>query len=330
MDKDKNMALPPQMQANHSMVNGTVSSSSGADVIPVNTMNLTPVKDTQLQSDSVDTETGTTAQPDYKDENSITAMTSGNEDTMETEISTSENVTEIVPNTDDGNDIMPAMQPTDPSMVITSNSIAPLTSFTVFPDLPAELRIKIWRFSFPGPRLVSLRLHDEDDPLKSSCRSSAEIPVALSVCYESRVEAQKQYKLSFARIAGVDEVLEPQIYFDFDRDTLFIPEFNPAAQLIVGLIHKPDRNKVENVAILGPTVPIPGTALPVYQTEDDVHVRLCLRSFEGLKKLSFVANPFFGFIPKKIVSNFSCYFSLLDSDIFGSQLLHFLAQYNKS
>lgn len=81
---------------------------------------------------------------------------------------------------------------------------APLTTFTCFSKLPPELRIKIWRFTFPGQRLVEVRRHVT--PMGFKFLTPAPVPVALHINAESRHEAMKVFTLCFAyRQFGVDE-----------------------------------------------------------------------------------------------------------------------------
>jgi hypothetical protein len=88
-------------------------------------------------------------------------------------------------------------------------------SFILFPQLPVELRLKIWKLSLPGPRVVLLK-QDSFPPTKSF-RSPAEIPVALAVCRESRQEALIFYEFAF----GVHE-FPGEICFDFSIDSILL------------------------------------------------------------------------------------------------------------
>ena len=70
--------------------------------------------------------------------------------------------------------------------------IEPLTEFTLFPDLPGELRSKIWRMSIPPTqRLVRIRsawLRDNVTAIwKPVCNSKG--PALLATSSEARAEA---------------------------------------------------------------------------------------------------------------------------------------------
>lgn len=98
----------------------------------------------------------------------------------------------------------------------------PLQTFTLFPLLPTELRLKIWNLTIPGPRTVTI--HYKTRPLKkhqgNAFPSSRWIspdpnPLPLQICHESRTIALKSYTAAFGSHA-----CPRKIYFDFERDTL--------------------------------------------------------------------------------------------------------------
>lgn len=94
--------------------------------------------------------------------------------------------------------------------------------FTLFPNLAKELRLVIWKKALPGPRIVELIYHrrkkdSEGDVIPGHFTSRCHLPINLSVCQESRREALKQYKLSFATRNS-----DPKVYFDPSVDTLLL------------------------------------------------------------------------------------------------------------
>ncbi|KAI6085911.1 hypothetical protein F4821DRAFT_260415 [Hypoxylon rubiginosum] len=106
----------------------------------------------------------------------------------------------------------------------------PPTEFTLFPLLPAELRIKIWNASF-GPRVVELhktidsnvvdnipRLRFGPSPWLSNCSN----PAALSTCSEARVLALKHFTVPLKVFAPRNGVLTPRFLY-----------INPASDLLV-------------------------------------------------------------------------------------------------
>ncbi|TGO24427.1 hypothetical protein BPAE_0103g00280 [Botrytis paeoniae] len=80
-------------------------------------------------------------------------------------------------------------------------------TFHPFPRFPLELRLKLWRLSFPGPRLVRISL------IEGHFMSNAIIPTGLRVCKESRDETLRFYKLCFAA-----DPSNARIYFNVDCD----------------------------------------------------------------------------------------------------------------
>jgi hypothetical protein len=92
-----------------------------------------------------------------------------------------------------------------------------MSTFTLFPTLPIELRLKIWRFTLPGPRNVGIKIRFKDNGFGGwmSRPSTPPPPTALQICHESRAEALKTYILSFGTTA-----YPPTIYFNYEIDTL--------------------------------------------------------------------------------------------------------------
>ncbi|KAI0122914.1 hypothetical protein BJ170DRAFT_687625 [Xylariales sp. AK1849] len=104
-------------------------------------------------------------------------------------------------------------------------------TFTMFSELPPELRIKVWQLAMPEARTVVVRspytrktaipksleesLAQQWDS-SEAWRSNTQIPALLHVNAEARHEALKHYKLSL----GVGQH-PPRVYVDFTRDTLF-------------------------------------------------------------------------------------------------------------
>jgi hypothetical protein len=108
----------------------------------------------------------------------------------------------------------------------------PATKFYKFSHLPKELRLKIWRFTFPASRTIrifeGIELEKRFDPTLPIPWKWAphSIPISLSINHEARTETLRTYKLAFAT-AGSPK----KIYFDFDRDVLAFAEFGPAMQV---------------------------------------------------------------------------------------------------
>ncbi|KAI9875090.1 MAG: hypothetical protein M1830_008884 [Pleopsidium flavum] len=90
----------------------------------------------------------------------------------------------------------------------------PPSTFTCFPRLAAELRLKIWSFTVLEPRILELErrtLADGTTRWHSPTPSGAIVPSTLYACHESREEARKLYhQLSFG------------VWMNFLVDTLYV------------------------------------------------------------------------------------------------------------
>lgn len=97
----------------------------------------------------------------------------------------------------------------------------PFKKFTLFPKLPAELRIKVWRYTFPEPRVVLLDYICRYETALN-IRNTLGIgnvqtfPKALHVNQESREETLRAYYIIYHHPAGfVYSQLQP--FADYRR-----------------------------------------------------------------------------------------------------------------
>lgn len=90
------------------------------------------------------------------------------------------------------------------------------STFTLFPNLPTELQIKIWRHALPGPRIIQLHYLNGTFSFHG-----ARPPTVLHACRTSREVALSVFEPAFTR----DGQRAP-IYIDLAHDTLYL-----AAQL---------------------------------------------------------------------------------------------------
>lgn len=101
-----------------------------------------------------------------------------------------------------------------------------LTKFTLFPDLPSELRIKIWALAQPGPRIIKVM---KNELMYGGVSSATSPPVLLHVCRESRYETLKVFSLllegstTFA-LHPVEDDVPQSIYVNPKIDTVFISD----------------------------------------------------------------------------------------------------------
>ncbi|KAK0124473.1 hypothetical protein ONS95_009425 [Cadophora gregata] len=106
--------------------------------------------------------------------------------------------------------------------------------FTLFPSLPIELRLRIWRYAQPEPHVVDI-IFNEKSPDKSM--STAAPPVLLFVCRESRAETLKIYKLLSRSMKSSATDLYRRIYINPLVDTLhFADDWRTASQDLTAYI----------------------------------------------------------------------------------------------
>ncbi len=68
--------------------------------------------------------------------------------------------------------------------------------FILFSEFPVEIRLLIWEFSLPGPRVLGVHRREVDNFHFREIENHYN-PTALSVCRESREVALKHYRLCF-------------------------------------------------------------------------------------------------------------------------------------
>lgn len=96
-----------------------------------------------------------------------------------------------------------------------------LTEFHLFPNLPGELRLKIWHIAIRNPRVVNISCRKGVDR-RFEIRRYAEAflsttppPAPINICRESRFEALSVYKQYFQTKHAPN-----YIYLAFDQDTI--------------------------------------------------------------------------------------------------------------
>ena len=168
--------------------------------------------------------------------------------------------------------------------------VTPLT-FTLFPGLPLELRLMVWKFALPGPRIITvkrcIRQLAKNDWANADCghqkvaRSNAISPALLYANRESRTVALASYKPSFG-----SQLFKPA-YFDFAHDSLFFPM--ASTDLESFLVHEED--------ILGQHTPLSDVAcvqkviLGVERFTDPMINTRRLNHFKSLSSLVLTRDP---------------------------------------
>jgi len=101
-----------------------------------------------------------------------------------------------------------------------TNSRNVVQQFTIFPELPLELRCKIWNFALPAPRVLQIRTIVVQatgiESWKVCCEDKDKVPACLLVCHEARVEVLRKYSRVKALHRG-----RQAVYCDFERDFIY-------------------------------------------------------------------------------------------------------------
>jgi hypothetical protein len=181
--------------------------------------------------------------------------------------------------------------------------------FTLFNQLPSELRLQIWELALPGPRVMHIKERlvgktkvesqrrdsnfenllpgcADDDML--SLRSDNILPSELFACRDFRQVALKFYVKSLALAKST-----PETYFDFDVDTMYL-RFGTFAgtdtvwldkfiQQLESMYDSDDFRKVKKLAIL----------LDLPEGRDYYHgLAKIWRWFGSFRKLTVVVSDF--------------------------------------
>ncbi len=164
-----------------------------------------------------------------------------------------------------------------------------LRAFTVFPNLPTELRLKIWKFALPDPRLVDIRFWKEAVVhVEYTSKAGKLSTTLLRVCEQSRGMFHSNYKPSTIVLSATGtsslkqspralEKLVQHGYIDLERDVLQVYP-NTIIEFLLGF-------KLA-MAMEG----LKAAAIPanVWNNEMILHSRLGKSAFPSLKHLSVV------------------------------------------
>ncbi|KUJ22822.1 uncharacterized protein LY89DRAFT_763295 [Mollisia scopiformis] len=90
-------------------------------------------------------------------------------------------------------------------------------SFTCFPRLPAELRLKIWKHSLPGPRIITMymELRAGHDLLKARAPEESELNALYYACKDSHNVLKAAFKRQFHGV-----FMQCPIWFNEEIDTI--------------------------------------------------------------------------------------------------------------
>jgi hypothetical protein len=115
------------------------------------------------------------------------------------------------------------------------------TAFTLFPNLPPELRLQIWRCSLPAPRIVHF-LWCRDEAMIVHHKS----PVAFFVNRESRAEALMRFTFRFV-VEAISTVDTRQFLLNPSCDTLLLDQEH--LDQSIDMISPQQRDRIRHLAI---------------------------------------------------------------------------------
>lgn len=156
-------------------------------------------------------------------------------------------------------------------------------SFTLFPNLSQEIRLKIWRYALPGPRIIKL----STDPVLKNLVMQASNSSTLTSLYHTSKEAhaavRQQYGLYFRRRLGFAKLA---ILFNPDVDILHISDPQTLEKFYNEGLHLHPTH-VKSLALY---LPLKRTDLGFIfdlKTHSKTYYRV-LKAMVGLKKVIFV------------------------------------------
>jgi hypothetical protein len=160
--------------------------------------------------------------------------------------------------------------------------------FTIFRQLPIELRLEIWKMAIAEPRTIRIKTISVDIQGTLSHQTvafRAATPALLHTNQESREEAPKVYTLAFE-----NNLISP-VYFDFKRDILAFPNLFCPEIFIKKCSRgwpKLDSNseylKVQHLALITYWVPTEGIFFKV-QKEKAMFYFPCLETFSCMSRI---------------------------------------------
>ncbi|KAH6682654.1 hypothetical protein B0J14DRAFT_673036 [Halenospora varia] len=113
---------------------------------------------------------------------------------------------------------------TSPSEQHEQQEVEAELTFTCFPKLPPELRLKIWKLA-DGRRVLQFKLHSKQRTGLIKFKNQSGTPALLQVCHDSRQIALKHYVLGFEQKL---RSWKP-IYYSASKDTIVFNHFSEGA-----------------------------------------------------------------------------------------------------
>lgn len=125
------------------------------------------------------------------------------------------------------------------SCLLPSRYADSLVSFHLFPKLPLELRLIIWKLACFQSRSVYLStvpvLLDlyASHPYKMNRPNQLNCPTILQICKEAREEALKHYELINRCVSHEHKIHDQKVYINFDVDHVSLNPWAPNFDAVV-------------------------------------------------------------------------------------------------
>jgi len=127
----------------------------------------------------------------------------------------------------------------------------PLEEFTLFPNLPTEIRLSIWHSALSQPQRVIFKIVQTPfSTNRAFMKRITRVNPLLHVSRESRAESLRAYKRSFSASGalGSDDIWDIWRYFRFGIDSCELRnESNTPWVLLVGALIGKERHGLERV-----------------------------------------------------------------------------------
>ncbi|KAF4638069.1 hypothetical protein G7Y89_g31 [Cudoniella acicularis] len=118
------------------------------------------------------------------------------------------------------------MESTQPTPSPEMREAGPALSKLSFSQLPFEIRMMIWKFAIPKPRVIRLDFKTSlDRPCRAFDMGPPFIPKLLHICHESREVACEVYRLGF----GTSTSIYDKDWWNPSADMVYFAAWNPPA-----------------------------------------------------------------------------------------------------
>jgi hypothetical protein len=160
--------------------------------------------------------------------------------------------------------------------------------FTLFPLLPIEIRLRIWRFHNYRSRIIMCKYYWNN----RAREKSSLLPASFAVHSESREEAKKAFSLIFEQLLSYDIAFNnvaDTLYFahqEWIRFDVFLPWYSQKAGFVAGALVKSLAMYLDLISHMDPAgvIQIYNSAL----MQDTYDICMTLKCFPNVQELFFI------------------------------------------